>query len=137
MKEHMDIRCPVCFKKLEEGEVDNYTIGWCCNDCNIKIYQTKDTRKPKTMNTKDIIKLSSFLFSIGLSVALYQTFIWAYFVNNYHYVIVLNRYGEQHIELIMLTIIMIIIFLGLYYYAKYDLGRVMRCKIRFRGFKSK
>jgi len=34
------MKCPECGKELGEGSyVDMIRIGWCCSDCNVKIYK--------------------------------------------------------------------------------------------------
>jgi len=38
--EHIDLRCPICNKKLgEPSQIDINRLGWCCFHCNIKIYK--------------------------------------------------------------------------------------------------
>jgi len=44
------MNCPECGKDLGEGMLTDYKVlGWCCSDCNIKIY--------KELFQNDIIKL--------------------------------------------------------------------------------
>jgi len=36
----IDIKCPICDKQLgEPSQIDITRIGWCCSNCNIKIYK--------------------------------------------------------------------------------------------------
>jgi len=36
------MKCPKCNTELGEGSyVDINTIGWCCSNCNMKIYEEK------------------------------------------------------------------------------------------------
>jgi len=66
---------------------------------------------------REFIKLSGYMFSIGLSILMCFTFFWAYFYNNFYFTVYINMYGEAHLELALLICIIPIILYGMYYTA--------------------
>lgn len=67
---------------------------------------------------KTCIIITSFLFSLALSSTLVATFLYAYFFNNMQFHIAINNYGEAHVELILLMVLMVVIIFGFIEYLK-------------------
>ena len=61
---------------------------------------------------KKVTMFTSYMFSTALSVILFITFLWSYFSNDYTFSISINSLGEAHIELIVLSAVMIFILYG-------------------------
>ena len=57
------------------------------------------------------IWILALLLILANNIILYITFLHAYFFNNYIFIASINKFGEAHLELVLLTII---IFLGIY-----------------------
>jgi len=67
------MKCPECKKDLGKAtEVNAYQQGWCCTDCDIKIYKTINVSKLNTVmknfynakkrNTKEIRKIAILIY---------------------------------------------------------------------------
>ena len=75
-------------------------------------------RTKKTLNKRGIIALLGYGWGMGLSIAMFITFLYAYFGNNYRFAININSFGEAHIELVALTIVIPIVCYGFYLHYK-------------------
>ena len=55
-----------------------------------------------------------YILALGLSLVLFITFLWAYFVDDYWFIVKINSIGEAHIELLLLSCLMLILFYNLF-----------------------
>ena len=63
-------------------------------------------QKPKKMlNKRGLIALLGYGWGMGLSILMFITFLHAYFGNDYRFAIDINSFGEAHIELALLIIV--------------------------------
>jgi len=65
----------------------------------------------KKKGWKYLLIIFGYTESVGMTVALFYIFISAY-LNGYKATVLINEFGEAHVELIALSIIMIVSFLG-------------------------
>jgi len=71
----------------------------------------------KTGFKKRFFLFSCFLFSFVLSLNLFYVFIVAY-LNDYEATVLVNKYGEAHLELVSLSLIMVMLSLGMIIHIK-------------------
>ena len=71
----------------------------------------------KNIALRKILSLLGYAEAIGMTFIVFHIFINAY-LNDYKWVVCINRQGEALIELIFLIIILPIIVIGFYYYLK-------------------
>jgi hypothetical protein len=69
-----------------------------------------------------MLKLLAVLIGIGLNISMfilfYAIFLIAYLAPKKGVIIIINRYGEAHIELVLLTIALILNLVGLYLFVR-------------------
>jgi len=54
-----------------------------------------------------------YIIATGLSLVLFITFLWAYFVDDYWFIVKINSISEAHFELLLLCSVMLILFYNL------------------------
>ena len=71
-------------------------------------------RKLNLRAKKQVISLLGYGWGAGLSIIMLITFLQAYFGNDYRFAIDINSFGEAHIELIALMIVIPTVCYGFY-----------------------
>ena len=61
----------------------------------------------------ELFDMICYIIALGLSLALFIPFLWAYFFNNYWFTVSINDYGEADIELLLLCISIPFLFFNL------------------------
>ena len=74
-------------------------------------------QQEKNITLRKILSLLGYAEAIGMTFILFHIVINAY-LNDYKWVVYINRQGEALIELIMFIIILPIMVIGFYYYLK-------------------
>jgi len=74
------------------------------------------------MDWKRFIVIFGYLQSVGMTITMLIIFFNAYF-NNYKTIVLINYFGEAHVEAVFFSIMAVFIFVGLFY-AMRDLEQV-------------
>jgi len=69
---------------------------------------------------KRMVIIAGYLCSVGLSICFLILFFGAYFFGGMEALMTINDYGEAHVELLLVSVLISIIFLGFYYLYKLD-----------------
>ena len=72
----------------------------------------------KVRDKKKILLFSSCILGFALSLILFITFLWAYFFNDCTFAVSINFFGEAHIELVLLTMVMLFLAYSVYIQCK-------------------
>lgn len=74
---------------------------------------------------RTLIGFFCYFIAVGLAIILFTTFLFAYFFNDYRFSININMFGEAHIELIVLIVIIALLIYGLSIYNKF-VNKIMK-----------
>ena len=66
------------------------------------------------MYWKNFIIVFGYLQSVGMSIVMLMIFFTAYFNKDYRTLVLINYFGEAHIEAVMVSVVIVFIFSGLY-----------------------
>ena len=68
----------------------------------------------RALDWKRFIVIFGYLHAVGMSIVFLIIFFNAYF-NNYKTIVLVNYFGEAHIEAVLFSVLFIFIFCGLFY----------------------
>ena len=62
----------------------------------------------------ELLDLFCFIIALGCSLGLVISFNWAYWFNNYWFIVKINSIREAHLELLLLNGLMLLLFYNLF-----------------------
>lgn len=69
------------------------------------------------MRWKKLVITLGYFEAVGMSMVLFYTFLCAY-LNDYTTTVLVNSYGEAHVELVLIFVISIVMLVGLFFWIK-------------------